>query len=121
MLSLKKLICGAVFFTPFLVSAKTIYVPTDNSVSTKLCVSAAMDFPIRFHRLQKHTGLPLRYIATEVQCNGQSIGDFAYQAGNAVVAKRLNRLNPKATYTEIQDIAKQGEAKVDKIIYVSGS
>ncbi|MBN7819422.1 DUF3718 domain-containing protein [Bowmanella yangjiangensis] len=118
---LQKLTCTVLLLSPLCVSAKNVYVAADDMVTTKLCVSAAMDTPIRFHILQQHSGLSARHIANDVQCNGKNIGDFAYQAGNTKIAKRLNRLNPSATYTEIQDIAKQGEAKGDKIIHVSGS
>lgn len=121
MLALKKLTVAVVLCSPLYVSAKPLYVPTDDSIGTRLCVSAAMDIPIRFHRLQQHSGLTLSYIAKELRCNGESIGDFAYEAGNTYVAKRLNRHNPKATYTEIKDIAKQKDADKEKIIHVSGS
>ncbi|WP_172449377.1 DUF3718 domain-containing protein [Bowmanella denitrificans] len=117
---LNKLMCATLLLGPTVVSAKTIYVAADDSLTSKLCVSAATDAPVNFHLQQKQSGLKLRVISEKVSCNGSAIGDFAYQAGNLRVARQLNRLNPQATYTEIKDIAEVPRDNKVRIIQVSG-
>jgi hypothetical protein len=93
------------------------YVATDDNPASLLCVSAAMDKPIRFLVTMRDIGVPKRYIANSVTCNGMNITSFAQQVGNQ---RNYNMLkHHRRGHVEISDLA-QLPAATDSVISVSG-
>ncbi|MFT4655056.1 MAG: hypothetical protein ACJA0G_001031 [Kangiellaceae bacterium] len=90
------------------VNSKT-YEAQDNSIESKICVAAATASNARMNSTVKqmsstklmHTKYTL--IANEIRCNGINVADFAAQAGNIEVAKKLKSYRTKNV--EILDIA----------------
>lgn len=93
------------------------YVAADDNPASQLCVSAAMDKPIRFLVAIRDTGASKRYVANSVSCNGTNITSFAQQAGNQGNYNMLKR--HRRGHVEISDLA-QVPAVTDAVIQVSG-
>lgn len=93
------------------------YVAADDNPASQLCVSAAMDKPIRFLVAIRDTGASKRYVANSVSCNGTNITSFAQQAGNQGNYNMLKR--HRRGHVEISDLA-QVPAATDAVIQVSG-
>ncbi|OBP14822.1 hypothetical protein A5320_13990 [Rheinheimera sp. SA_1] len=79
------------------------YVAADDNPASKLCVSAAMDRPIKFMVEMRDNGVSKRYAANKITCNGTNITSFAQQAGNEGNYKMLNR--HRRGHVEISDLA----------------
>lgn len=93
------------------------YVAADNNPASQLCVSAAMEKPIRFLVAMRDNGVSKRYVANSVTCNGTNITSFAQQAGNQGNYNMLKR--HRRGHVEISDLA-QVPATTDTVISVSG-
>ena len=93
------------------------YVAADDNPASQLCVSAAMDKPIRFLVAMRDTGVSKRYVANSVTCNGTNITSFAQLAGNQGNYNMLKR--HRRGHVEISDLA-QVPAATDTVISVSG-
>ena len=93
------------------------YVAADDSPASKLCVSAAMDRPIKFLVEMRDTGVSKRYAANQITCNGTNITSFAQQAGNDGNYNMLN--HHRRGHVEISDLA-QVPAATEAVIQVSG-
>jgi hypothetical protein len=93
------------------------YVAADDNPASQLCVSAAMDKPIRFLVAMRDTGVAKRYVANSVTCNGTNITSFAQQAGNQGNYNMLK--GHRRGHVEISDLALL-PAATDSVISVSG-
>ena len=76
---------------PLLATAGITYEAGDQTLETRLCMSAAQDAPITFYKKHKDSGKSLHYISKNILCNDMSIANFAVLAGNKSNAKRLSR------------------------------
>lgn len=106
--------------------AATKYVAADESRETQLCVSAAMDAPIRFYSSVRDSGFSLRSVSNNVTCNDASIGQFAASAGNTRNAKQLMKVFNGEGRVEIRDEVSLNAgdglnvASVDRVVYIKG-
>ena len=88
----------------------TEYVAADDSIESKLCVSAATSSKIGMHNEMKNfrttsfVSSNYELVANKVSCNGMSIAEFALEAGNDVVAEKLLKFQHEGS-VEIKDIA----------------
>lgn len=57
-------------------NAANAVVAADDSVTTKLCVTAAEGSRIQLHKAIEDSGLSKKYIAQNVTCNDQNILEF---------------------------------------------
>ncbi|WP_163930457.1 DUF3718 domain-containing protein [Paraferrimonas sp. SM1919] len=95
--------------TTALADAKKDFVATDNSIETRICVTAAngtvpqMNKAVRSIRPRAATSTLYRLVANKLSCNGYNVGDWAMQAGNLPVANKINSY--RNTRVEIIDIA----------------
>ena len=85
------------------------YQAADNSKASELCVTAATGSPIQllvtvrdYHQTNGVFG-GFKWIANNVTCNGQYIGEFAKQAGNEHAADQFMKFNRGSV--QIRDIA----------------
>jgi|GEM_PF-3133566 len=96
-----------------------IYVPADDSPATRLCVSAAMDVPIRFVMNMRESNMTRPFIANRITCNGKNITAFAYETGNIKNYQRLSRYH--RGFVEISDLAKAPMVKpTDTVVAIQG-
>lgn len=95
------------------------YVAADNNPASKLCVSAAMDTPIRFLLQVRDSSTSFAYLANQVSCNGINITSFAQQAGNTDNYNRLSHY--RRGHVAISDLAQRSPMPADQILTVSGS
>ena len=79
------------------------YVAADDNPASKLCVSAAMDKPVRFMVEMRDLGINKRYAANQVTCNGINMTTFAHQTGNTGNYKMLSHY--RRGHVEINDLA----------------
>ena len=106
--------------------AKTIYIAADDSTETQICVSAAMDSPIRFYTSVRDSGYSLRSISNNVTCNDAVIGQFASSAGNSRNARSLMRVYNGEGHVEIRDEVSLDDragfdvASADRVVYIKG-
>lgn len=94
------------------------FVGTDNTLETKLCLTAVSDQVRQFKRQIADTGLRRSRIAKGLKCNDVNVTVFAYQYGANTTGDFLNRYNKVLGKTSIQDIALKTSGK-PMIIYVS--
>ncbi|MET1255175.1 DUF3718 domain-containing protein [Aliikangiella maris] len=94
----KKLINAtvAVFCSSLLASGASFaqekaYIADNTSLYTKICVQAAQGSPARLKKAVSESGMTVRHIANNIQCNGVSIADFAAKAGQLDNFKYLER------------------------------
>lgn len=93
-------------------SAKSspVYVASDNAVESQLCVAAAtsstkhMNAKLVASFSNQKLSKKYTLIANNLKCNGVPIADFAMQAGNDEIAKKLASYMDKNV--TIHDIAK---------------
>lgn len=106
--------------------AATKYVAADDSRESRICVSAAMDAPIRFHSTVEASGIKLRTVAKQVTCNDVGIGQFAASAGNARNAKKLLKFYSGDGRVEIRNEVSLNNgaginvASADRVVYLKG-
>ena len=99
-----QIVSCAVFFVVAAASAQANeYVAADDNPISQLCVSAAVDKPIRFFVNMRDTGVSKNYVANRVTCNGINITSFARDAGNDRNYQMLNKY--RRGYVEINDLA----------------
>ena len=74
------------------------FVAKDNSLETRLCITAATATKAQMGHLARNmklgstgnsTGYGYNKIANSVYCNGENITDFAFKVGNIEVADKL--------------------------------
>jgi hypothetical protein len=79
------------------------YVAADDNPISQLCVSAALDKPLRFLEQMRELRVATRVVANKVSCNGMNITSFAKQAGNDRNYQHLSRY--RRGHVEISDLA----------------
>lgn len=100
-------------------AANVKFVAADNSVATRLCISAATDSRLEFRQQVKDSRISIRTVANKLHCNDLPAADFAYQAGNQAVSQHLGRFIHG--YVGIRDLALQPLQPAKTVIYVQGS
>ncbi|GAB3019813.1 DUF3718 domain-containing protein [Bowmanella dokdonensis] len=118
MFRIKTIAIAGLLCLPLTALAKTTYVAADDSKATQLCLSVAMDSQVSFLIKQKGSGYKMRYLANNLHCNDQLVGDFAQQTGNNRVARLLQRLEIQKGHTEIKDVASQSQGKQEQDLVV---
>lgn len=113
------LVVAVVFAGSAFMTQAAQYVAADNNPASKLCVSAAMDKPIRFLVQVRDSGTSFGYLANQVSCNGINITSFAQQAGNTDNYNRLRHY--RRGHVEINDLAQFSSMPADQVLTVSGS
>ena len=61
--------------------ASVEFTPTDNSVTSNLCVTAASGNKWKLHNQIKDSALDKKYVAKEMMCNGLTVSAFVEQYG----------------------------------------
>lgn len=61
--------------------ASVEFTPTDDSVTSNLCVTAASGNKWKFHNQIKASALDKKYVAEEMTCNGLTVSAFVDQYG----------------------------------------
>ena len=79
------------------------FVPTNNDLTTELCVAAASNNLSRYKFIAKHSRLKRSYIADQVSCNNQNIVEFAIHHNALKVAAYINKY--KKHQVTITDLA----------------
>lgn len=79
------------------------YVAADDNPISQLCVSAAVDSPLRFFDNIREIRVAKGFVANKVTCNGINITSFAKQAGNERNYRHLS--NYRRGHVEISDLA----------------
>jgi len=79
------------------------YVAADDNPISQLCVSAAVDSPLRFFDTMREIRVSKGVVANKVTCNGINITNFAEQAGNERNYRHLS--NYRRGHVEISDLA----------------
>lgn len=69
------------------------YVAADDNPISQLCVSAAVDNPLRFFDNMREIRVSKGVVANKISCNGINITSFAKQAGNERNYLHLSNLN----------------------------
>ena len=95
------------------------YKAADNSIESKMCVTAATASSLKMNNEVRHfrpsassasIGHNYRLIANNLYCNGVDVAEFALQAGNESVANKLR--NYRTKNVEIRDLAKARHGSV---------
>jgi hypothetical protein len=81
------------------------FTAADQTVSTKLCLTAISGNRPAMHSKMKDYGVSKRYVYNNVQCNEQALPIFVQNHGKNADAM-LKMLTPRNTNVEIIDIAK---------------
>ncbi|MDF2176717.1 DUF3718 domain-containing protein [Aliiglaciecola sp. CAU 1673] len=87
-----------------LMSQAATYEAADQSVASRLCVSAVTQNTIGFITAVDQSGYKLTYIARNLHCNDEPVAYFAADAGQDMIAARLERLMVSPGRTEIKDV-----------------
>lgn len=72
--------------------ASVKFTPTDDSVTSNLCVTAASGNVLKLHNQIKDSALGKKYVAKEMTCNGLTVSAFVDQYGHNAdsIKKYLN-------------------------------
>ncbi|MBL4629673.1 MAG: DUF3718 domain-containing protein [Paraglaciecola sp.] len=81
-----------------IVSASNVMVPTDNYVTTNLCVVASEGSKAKLSQAIKKAGLSKHYVATKVKCNELNIVNFIEQYGTNV--EQMNNFLTRGKYSD---------------------
>ncbi len=79
-------------------SAKTEFVPTDENVTTQICVTAATGNVMMLRQAVKESRLNAGYVRNELTCNEMPLVEFVEQYGNNIVA--INDYITKGEYSD---------------------
>lgn len=86
-----------------LATASTVMVPTDNYVTTKLCVVASEGSKAKLSKAIKKTGLSKRYVVSNVKCNELNLISFIEQYGSNV--EKMNNFLTNGKYSNNAEVA----------------
>jgi len=78
------------------------YVAADDYPISQLCVSAAVDSPLRFFDRMREIRVTKGMVANKITCNGINITNFAKLAGNERNYRHLS--NYRRGHVEISDL-----------------
>ena len=95
--------CAVCFALTATAAQAVEYVAADDNPISQLCVSAALDKPLRFLEQMRELRVATRVVANKVSCNGMNITSFAKQAGNDRNYQHLSRY--RRGHVEISDLA----------------
>ena len=110
----------AITFSMAMSANAATYEAADNSAESQLCVAAATYSKLRMTQAVKRfvpntssskISKNYRLVANNLYCNGLDVAEFAMQAGNEKVAKKL--LKYRDSDVQIRDIAKVTHGKVN--------
>lgn len=96
------------------------YKAADDSAESKMCVAAATYSKVSMNQAVKRfvpnsslskIGKNYKLIANNLYCNGVDVAEFAMQAGNDAVAKKL--LKYRSEDVQIRDLAKVSHGRVN--------
>lgn len=85
------------------------YVAQNDSIETKICVAAATGSKMHMNRVvnqlssSKLINTKYELVANELSCNGVNVAEFAAQAGNYDVSKKL--MSYRTKNVKVRDIA----------------
>lgn len=79
------------------------YVAADENPISQLCISAAVDSPLRFLDTMRGIRVSKGVVANKITCNGIDIIDFAKNAGNEGNYRHLSHY--RRGHVEISDLA----------------
>lgn len=109
----------ALTFSMAITANAATYEAADNSPESKLCVAAATQNKINMNQAVKNfmansslskMNKNYKFIANNLYCNGTDVAEFAKNAGNEAVAKKL--LKYRSEDIQIRDIAKMNHGTV---------
>lgn len=92
------------------------YTAADNSIESKMCVTAATASKMKMHNeikdfsSSKLTSKSYRLVANKLYCNGINVAEFARQAGNEEIAQKLAKY--RKNNVQIRDLAKARHGNV---------
>jgi hypothetical protein len=95
--------CAVCFALTATAAQAVEYVAADDHPISQLCVSAAVDTPLRFLEQMREIRVTAKVVANKVSCNGMNITSFAKQAGNERNYRHLSRY--RRGHVEISDLA----------------
>lgn len=95
--------CAVCFFFTATAAQAVEYMAADDNPISQLCVSAAVDKPLRFLDQMREIRVATGVVANKVSCNGMNITSFAKQAGNERNYQHLSRY--RRGHVEISDLA----------------
>jgi len=95
--------CAVCFALTATATQAVEYVAADDNPISQLCVSAAIDKPLRFLEQMREIRVAAGVVANKVSCNGMNITSFAKQAGNERNYRHLSRY--RRGHVEISDLA----------------
>ena len=111
-ISKTKLLLIAVILTSANIAAagtNKAYVAQNDSIETKICVAAATGSKMQMNRVvnqlssSKLINTKYELVANELSCNGVNVAEFAAQAGNYDVSKKL--MSYRTKNVKVRDIA----------------
>jgi hypothetical protein len=86
-----------------LANASKVIVPTDNYVTTKLCVVASEGNKTKLFRAIKKAGLSKHYVTENMKCNEMNLISFIEQYGTNV--EKMNNFLTNGKYSNNADVA----------------
>jgi len=104
-MNIKKIAITTVITLGLVASAQAAKViPLDRSTVTNLCVMAAMGNRAAMNNTIKASGYSSKFVASKVQCNGESLLSFIEHNGNNSESM-LKMLDRRQTSVSITDLA----------------
>lgn len=128
MKKIKNLLLATIAATALpLSAAEYVFVPANDDIETKLCISAAENKLHKFKRqagLVSHTHTVYRTIAENIQCNDKSIADFAFQYDADKTLKFLDKyrnhdIEIRREISALKESKNLNDADSDKIVYIT--
>ena len=104
-MNVKKILVATVITSGFVLSVQASdFKSVDKSGYTKLCMTAIQGNRAAMHNTIKASGLSHKFVAENVQCNGENILTFVQQHGKNA-SNMLKMLDRRSVGTSITDIA----------------
>jgi len=105
-MNIKKIAAATVITLGLATTAQAAKViATDKGITTNLCVTAASGNRAAMHNTIKASGYSSKFVASKVQCNGESLLSFVENNGKNS-ASMLKMLDRSTTSVSITDLAK---------------
>ena len=93
------LTCSSIVFA----NESNQFTATNQSLSTKICITAAQGDRLKLSKALKNSGLSKRYVAEKMQCNDLSFVAFVEQYGKN--AEKINNFITHGEYADSQVVA----------------
>jgi len=91
-------------------SEKYRFVAGDNSVGTKICLTALKDNVIRYHQKLKDYRVSKSYAANKLLCNDENLASFAQHFNALKIEKAVNRYRKSYVVIRVSDNKKENSA-----------